>query len=127
MVAHVVALMLAVAHPLHTTLTEVTESRGMVRATIRVFADDYEKSRVAASFAFVDASGKALPMTSCGVRRAGDVYFVCIEAAHGMDGLRLRASMLHDLYEDQVNVVQATVRGARRSLLFVRGDGVKAL
>ncbi len=127
MVAHVVALMLSLAHPLHTTLTEVSESRGVVRATIRVFADDYAKARVAASFAFVDGSGKALPMTSCGVRHAGDVYFVCVEAVHSLDGLRLRAAMLHDLYEDQVNVVQATVRGSRRSLLFVRGDGAKAL
>jgi len=41
--------------------------------------------------------------------------------------LQVRNVMLCELYEDQVNVVQSTVAGARRSLLFVRGDPFKPL
>lgn len=127
------ALALTLAHPIHSTLTELSEdrARGVVRASIRVFADDYERApaRVSASFAFVDRSGRTLPATPCGIRRAGEVYLLCLEspASSGLAGLKVRAAMLCELYDDQVNVVQGVVAGARRSLLFTRGDGVKTL
>jgi hypothetical protein len=126
-------LAMALAHPIHSTLTELSEdrTRGVVRASIRVFADDYERApgRVASSFAFVDRAGRALTTASCGIRRSGEVYWICLESASpgGLGGLKVRAAMLCDLYQDQVNVVQGTVAGAHRSLLFTRGDGLKAL
>ncbi|MEO7455915.1 MAG: DUF6702 family protein [Gemmatimonadaceae bacterium] len=138
-------LAMTLAHPLHTTLTELTEDRahGVVRATVRVFADDFgtvlarrgvtgdaaATNYVSSSFTFVDAAGRKLPATSCGIRRTGDLYWVCIEApsAAGLAGLKVRAAVLCDLYDDQVNVVQGVVAGSRRSLLFVKGDAAKGL
>lgn len=55
--------------------------------------------------------------------------WLCLEAGIAPDAgaLRVRNAMLCELYEDQVNVVQGIVGGARRSVLFVRGDHFKAL
>ena len=141
------------AHPIHSTITELVAdpARGTVRAQIRVFADDLRTAVLrsargrslpaegpaweyavlaytSSAFNLQDARGRALPLRSCGVRRTADLVWICLEAAgRGVELLRVRNAMLCDLYEDQVNVVQSTVGGARRSLLFVRGDRFKAL
>lgn len=138
MVTAVAALLLALAHPLHTTLTELTEdaARGTVRATIRVFADDFGKVTakgelpyVLRSFALIDARGRPVSMQSCGIRRTAELVWVCVEASApgGLRGMKVRSGILCDLYDDQVNVVQASVSGARKSLLFIKGDAAKAL
>lgn len=145
---------LASAHPLHSTMSELTEDRahGVVRAMIRVFADDFgtaaeraTRTRLPASlgaswdvaalnyvsttFGFSDRSGRALPLRSCGTKRTADLLWICVEAnsTDGLGALKVRNVMLSDLFDDQVNVVQASVGGARRSLLFTRGDRPKAI
>jgi hypothetical protein len=132
------ALALSV-HPLHTTMTELTEDRahGVIRATIRVFADDFGKAKgpkpefyyVASNFAFTDRSGRSLALRSCGTRSTGELLWICVEATSvdGLHALRVRNGMLSDLFDDQVNVVQATIGGARRSVLFTKGDRAKPL
>ena len=144
----------ASAHPLHSTITELSEDRasGVVRATIRVFADDFgtavARARkgvlpttagpqwdatalayVATTFAFVDPAGRVLSMRSCGTKRTSDLLWICVEAVSpgGLAGLGVNNRMLSDLFDDQVNVVQASVGGARRSLLFTKGDRAKAI
>lgn len=144
---------LALAHPLHSTITELTEDRahGTVRGTIRVFADDFGTAvahsvrgkplpagaqwdaaalaYVASVFGFTDASGRSTAVRSCGTRRTADLLWICVEAPSpgGLAPLKVRNAMLCDLFDDQVNVVQATVAGSRRSLLFTRGDKAKPL
>ena len=141
-----VSPMPAAAHPMHSTITEVTEDRahGTIRAVIRVFSDDLDAvlakrggarlSRDQAMLAYVsgafvldDRSGRALTLHSCGSRGAAGVVFVCVETESpaGLAALTLRAAMLCDLYADQVNVVQATVGGVKRSFLFTRGAKAK--
>lgn len=142
------------AHPLHTTITEITEdpARGVIRATIRVFADDFgtavaKASRwrsaaqsgpawdaaafayVASVFGFTDKAGRALSLRSCGTRRTTDLLWICVETDSRADArsTSLRNGVLCDLFDDQVNVVQGTLAGARRSLLFTRGDRAKKL
>ncbi len=136
------ALMMALAlnaHPLHTTMTELTEDRahGVVRATIRVFADDFGKARgqktelayVTSAFGFSDRNGRQLALRSCGTRSTGELLWICVEAssAEGLAALQVRNGMLSDLFDDQVNVVQGNVGGGRRSLLFTRGDRAKPI
>jgi hypothetical protein len=142
------------AHPLHSTITELVEDRahGVVRATVRVFVDDFgtavtraSRGRTSAStgpawdaaalayatqaFGLRDVRGRALPLHSCGTRRTGDLLWLCLEAAtdQPLATLQVRSAMLCDLFDDQVNVVQGTVNGERRSLLFVRGDSYKSV
>ena len=144
---------IAYAHPLHSTITELTEDRahGTVRGTIRVFADDFgtavAHSRrgqplsagaqwdaaalayVASVFAFTDASGRTVTVHSCGTRRTADLLWICVEApsATGLASLKVRNAILCDLFDDQVNVVQGTMAGSRRSVLFTKGDRAKPL
>ena len=144
----------AMAHPLHSTITELTEdrARGVVRAMVRVFADDFgtavsrsSRGKVAptsgaawdaavlsyatSAFGIQDAQGHALAIRSCGMRRTGDLLWLCLEATttQPLAALRVRNAVLCDLFDDQVNVVQGTAGGERRSLLFVRGDQFKAV
>lgn len=142
------------AHPLHSTITELTEDRahGVVRATIRVFADDFGTAvthmrkgalpatpgaawdaaalaYVSATFGFADRAGRPMAMRSCGTKRTTDLLWICVEttSAEGLAALAVRNGILSDLFDDQVNVVQASVGGARKSLLFTKGDRAKAI
>lgn len=143
----------AQAHPLHTTLTEVTEDRahGTVRGVIRVFADDFgtalarslggrgvptgaawdaaATTYATSRFGFVDRGGRAVALHSCGVTRQSGLLWICIEGttAETLANLRVRNGVLCDLFEDQINVIQGVVSGARHSVLFTRGDGPKPL
>jgi hypothetical protein len=143
----------ALSHPLHTTLTEIGRGEGRtVRATIRVFQDDFGRAvlglgaaatapaasavsdsaataYVLAHFAIATPDGRALPLRWCGVRRTGDLVWVCLEAAWSgaMDGMRVHDRMLFELYRDQINIVQAIDGGSRASLLFTSGDGPKRI
>jgi len=142
------------AHPLHSTITEIVidPARGTLRATVRIFADDL-RSAVArtargrslpadgpawdaavlayatSSVAVRDARGRMLALRHCGTRGTGDLLWLCLEGDVARDAgvLQVRNAMLCELYDDQVNVVQNGVGGARRSLLFVRGDRFKPL
>ncbi|MEP6619606.1 MAG: DUF6702 family protein [bacterium] len=141
------------AHPLHSTIAEVVEdhAHGTVRATVRVFLDDFttavqKRSRspvtiasgpqwdaaalayAVAAFTVTDNSGRAVVLRTCGVRRTSDLLWICLESSTPAGRtLMVRNSFLCELFDDQVNVVQATVAGARRSLLFTRGDKAKPL
>ena len=144
---------LAHAHPLHSTITELVEDRahGTVRGTIRVFADDFGTAvshsvhgrpllagapwdaaalaYVASVFGFMDASGRPIAAHSCGTRRTADLLWICVEAPStgGLAPLKVRNAILCDLFDDQVNVVQGTMAGSRRSVLFTKGDKAKPL
>jgi hypothetical protein len=134
------------AHPLHTTLAQLTydPATGEMRASIRAFANDFAAAVVkrkggaaaavgdpeisaylAAAFQLTDPSGRAIPWTWCGARREGDVVFLCVRAAHVPPAARISDQLLCELFDDQVNIVQA-VSGARKtSNLYTKGDGAK--
>ena len=141
------------AHPLHTTITELTEDRAhkLVRATIRIFADDFGTAITKASgghvptpgaqweaaavryvtggFILSDRGGRAIPLKSCGLKKTGDLYFVCLEgeSTSPLSLLLVRCTLLSEFFSDQINIVQATSAGARKSVLFTRGDRAKPI
>lgn len=132
------------AHPLHTTVTELTEEGGEVRVSMRVFADDYaagvatargatpherERVYVGSSFLLRERNGRVVRFTWCGARYEGEVVFVCLRAAapSGLRGGQVRNAILFDVYDDQVNVVRARYSGRARSLLFTPGDAPRRL
>lgn len=133
----------ALAHPLHTTMAEVTIDRphGSVRVVVRVFADDFgtavEAARatgswdiraaayVANAISIADETGRPLLLRDCGTRRQGDLLWLCAEAtvsAAKTERLALRDQMLCELFSDQVNVVRVSDGTATQSMLFTRGD-----
>lgn len=142
------------AHPLHTTLSEVTvdQSRHIVRGVVRVFVDDLNAglshrrpgsgpnqagdaietqatAYVLASFSILDRGAKPIALRSCGVRRNQELLWVCFEGNIPGDSrdLALRNAVLCDVFSDQVNIVQVGDGTNKRSVLFTRGDGTKRL
>jgi hypothetical protein len=141
------------AHPIHTTLTEL-EYRGedhTVRLSLRAFADDFGTAAsrhagiavgpehrvpdgVAVAYAnatvtLTDRGGRRLPLSGCGVRRGGDLLWLCLAGTigGGLAGAQVHVRTLFDLHHDQVNLVQVTNGSRRQSLLFTRKDPPKAL
>lgn len=144
----------AMGHPIHTTITDLGYRREnrTVRATIRVFADDFGRAVlglgsgapappsaavadsaaetwVRANFRLSRPDGTAIPLAFCGIRRSGDLVWVCVEAGWtgSLRGMRVENRMLFDLYRDQINIVQAQLDGTRASLLFTRGAAPKPI
>ena len=138
-----VLLIALAAHPLHTTLTELNYDDGgrIVHLSVRAFGDDlraalggdvtdsaasgYLRSKVT----LADRAGRRLPLAWCGLRRTGDVVWLCLRAAapDGARGLQLHVGLLFERYTDQINIVQATDGGRRSTLLFTRGDQPRSL
>ena len=128
----------AEAHPLHTTLTEIAATPNAIRATVRIFADDLGKAvgshtddggieaYVASAVVFLDAQNRALASRGCGVKRSGDLLWVCIEVTDTR-AISLRNTLLCEQFRDQINIVQVAGGGAKRGLVFIRGDGPKRL
>ena len=138
------------SHPLHTTLTEIAldSADGSMRLTIRAFADDFSAvvarhagkprpsdyhvpdadiaSYISATVS-VEENGRKAPLTWGGVRRTGDLMWVTVRvpSVRSLRGVKIATTLLFEIFDDQVNIVQATSDGHRRSMLFTAGDGRK--
>jgi hypothetical protein len=135
-------------HPLHTTLTQVAvdSAHHTVRATIRLFADDLaivlsaraststtdlstRATAYVSSLFSLSAAGQQLRLSSCGVRRTGDLLWVCLESPRSpsVAHLRARDPLLTEAFADQVNIVQLGDGPGRPSVIFLKGDRDKPL
>lgn len=136
-------------HPLHTTLTEVSVAGVEVTITVRGFVDDLTLAatgRVTGVLSAASADSSIGPyllrnliltgpssapvrLTWRSVRHQADVAWFSYTAtlAGGLKGTRIGNSALCELYDDQVNIVQVTSGGTRRSLLFTPGDHPKPI
>lgn len=139
------------AHPLHTTLTELSYATdGGVELRIRAFVDDFTRAvgrlaraREAAGFSRVGSTaaylawalrlrggdGGVVALHPVEMRRQGDVFWIRLRgsAPAGIAGGALRNSLLFDLYDDQVNLVRASYAGRTESLLFTRSQVFRRL
>ena len=135
------------SHPLHTTLTEVAVAdNGSVRIVLRAFVDDFAAAianrapvsvaatrtptdsaatrYLATRLVLVDSDGRRVPLRVSDVRRTNELIWVTLTApASRAGGVRLTNRVLFERFEDQVNIVQATVAGRRQTLLFTRREG----
>jgi hypothetical protein len=133
------------AHPLHTTIAELTvrSDTRMAEVVVRVFADDLRRavggtgapgdSAVAAylgrHFVARDARGRSIAWAWCGQRRTDDLVWACLRApvSDAMLGAELRVDVACALYDDQVNIVRLVSPRGRRTLLFTCGDRTQRL
>lgn len=123
----------------------------MLEGTIRVFAGDFASAvakharkapptddrvtdteafaYVSSTFRFSDASGHPIPLTWCGSRRANDLLWLCVRVASvpAPTALRLSDTMLSELFDDQINIVQSAAGEKHASMLFTKGDGAKSV
>jgi len=141
----------AYSHPLHTTLSEISiASDGQLQIVLRAFVDDFSAAvtghagsmpapvgtpsdsatarYLARAVSLRDASGRGVAFTFAGVRRRGDVVWVTLRATvtSGGVGACLTNRVLFERYDDQVNIVQTSIAGRRRTLLFTNRDGATA-
>jgi hypothetical protein len=145
------AVRIGVAHPLHTTLTQLSydASTRVLNVSVRVFADDFSAAvmpgsradtvvippdsamlrYVSGRFALQRPGGGPIPLRWCGMRRDGEALFLCLRATAQPSpaGARMRNALLSERFADQVNIVQVSYGGARRTLLFTPRDGMKSL
>ncbi|MES3032578.1 MAG: DUF6702 family protein [Gemmatimonadota bacterium] len=134
------------AHAIHTTLTVLTSTPTGLTLNIRSFADDFSASvarhagrpvprdssvraedvtrYVRDRFTVRDAAGRPLILEPCGVRRAGELYWLCFRTVQPttLGNTILRNQMLTELHADQVNIVQVNDGTARRTRLFTRAS-----
>jgi hypothetical protein len=139
------------AHPLHTSYADVVydERKGELTATVRVFADDFTRhisgpaggpagtltaerraaAYVAKTFTLMNATGEAVPLTWCGWKPAGNMIAMCVKGTvrGGLAGVRVRNTVLMDLFADQLNIMQGTFGTRRRTLLFSPKEAVKSI
>ena len=142
----------AEAHPLHTTLVQLTydERTRTMESSIRVFASDFAaavaKRRgataptsdvvsdtdamtyVSGTLVVSDARGRAVPLAWCGSRRSGDVLWLCLRIVNTAQPSEVKISdqMLCELFDDQINIVQTTDGAKHASTLFTKGDRAKS-
>ena len=133
------------AHPLHTTFATVEwrADRRALQVAVRMFSDDLAagvtRSRKAPATALAsdsvvcdyaagalsvrDAANRMLSVAHCTVERVTDVTWIRLEVpAPAPVGLRIVSSFLFEVFPDQINVVQATIDGRARTILFTHGD-----
>jgi hypothetical protein len=136
------------AHPLHTTLAEVSASpSGGVQIVLRVFVDDFAAAvrRQAAlprapivtpadsatarylgeTLVLTDGAGRHVALGVVGMRRTDDLLWITLEAPtlRSTAGARLANRVLFERWDDQVNIVQTGLGGRRQTLLFTKRDG----
>jgi hypothetical protein len=146
-----VAATRAYSHPLHTTLTELSIAKdGAVQVVLRAFVDDFSAAvagrpgspgvpiatpgdsatarYLGATLALTDKGGRRVGLGLAGIRRSGDLVWVTLRApaTAGAPAARLTNRVLFERYDDQVNIVQTSVAGRRRTLLFTKRDGATA-
>jgi hypothetical protein len=122
----------AFAHPLHTSLAQVSVSGATVSVSLRVFADDYTAASHArlvdyavANFIVKDMRGNTIKLTSCGGKRMGDLMWLCFRGTGNI--ATVESKVLFDKFKDQINIVQASFSGRTRNLLFTPGDRAKPI
>jgi hypothetical protein len=136
------------AHPLHTSLAEISyqPDRRLLVIRVRVFADDLSAAIFSApkemppdtllsryvrgTFALADPQGRPIQLQWRGAQRVGDTLQLELEARMPEEGpryVRILHAMLWERFPDQVNIVRASYEGRTATLLFTRGDGGKVL
>jgi len=133
------------AHPIHSTLTEVTydPKAGRVEVVLRVFADDFGTAvarahagqttpmarYIGSKLQIQDRRGQAIPLRWVDARRTEEVIWIRMQGAApaGLRGATIRNELVFDLFDDQVNILKARYRGGQQTLLFTRAARVKRL
>jgi len=144
----------AAAHKYYRSLAQVeynAESKS-VEVSLRVFADDLELALTRRAgrevsldrtkdadrlvlaylrdtFEIKNRDGETKALKWVGMELRSDIAWLYVEAEmpEGLAGARLRDQLLFELFEKQVNTVSVRYPGAKADLVFVRGDGERAV
>lgn len=135
------AVPLVAAHPMHTSVTELTLARDGHRVTVsvRVFADDFAAAAgvgdsaaseyVRERLVLTDRSGRRLALRWEAHESRGDALILRLSTLvpAGLAGVEAWNSILCERFHDQVNLVRVTSGSRATTLLFTRGSGPQAV
>lgn len=141
-------------HEFHTSLAEMhynTQSKSL-EVSLRVFSDDLEnalgkannrtvrvdatdgtdlliKQYLAKNFSVIDSKNNRKPLTWVGKEIAVDVTWLYFEIplTEDLTGLKIQNSVLCEVFEDQVNIVNVNYRNQKRTYLFKPDQTMQAL
>ena len=107
--------------------TAVSRRTGTRYTVATGMSDDAVVAYARAALSVRDGTRPAVSFTCCGQRRELDFTWVCLRAALPDEPAQLDVSnrALHELFDDQVNIVQLVLRGRTRTLVFTRDDGMQ--
>ena len=76
-----------------------------------------------------DAADRVINLTPSQISSEGDRLRIALrgKAIEGLRNGRIAATLLHERFDDQVNVVEARIDGRRRTLVFLPGEASQGL
>ena len=126
------------SHPIHAARVELDAADdGRVSVLVRVYRDDVAAMPQLADIGryldrvimITDGGNRRVALSPTAMVAEGDrlKIFLTGKSPAGLDRGRIALTLLQEQFSDQVNVVDARVRGRRAQLVFLRGDGPQAL
>ncbi len=139
-IALVVAVpaLIAAVHPIHAARVELVAVRnGDVAATVRVYEEDFAPGRdFRAISAYFDrhviltaANGSRVLLRPVTTTTEGDRLRIVLVGwtRTPLSGGKLQVTLLHEKFDDQVNVVDTRNAGGKQQLVYLRGDDAQLL
>lgn len=143
------------SHDFHTSITRM-DYNAKDRAfeiSVRVFTDDFEKALskdnngqkivvanndkndplvekyIRKHFALVTAQKQKKAYTYVGKEQEADATWIYIEvpAQEAVSGLSLQNTIMHDLFDDQINLVNLNYQGQKKSYIFKKDESTLPL
>jgi hypothetical protein len=124
-------------HPVHAARVDVLGIGHDVRATVLVYEADFPAGNapeaiaayLARTLVVRDAADRVIALRPQQITTEGDRLRISLRgvAVAGLRNGRVMASLLHERFDDQVNVVEARIDGRRRTLVFLAGEPSQAL
>jgi len=143
------------SHKIHVSVThlEFNQPKQTVEIVIRVFTDDLEnalsqrakrevrvdpKNRqvrelvmayLRSNFELRNKAGRPITLVWSGIEAQMDMFFLYVEGRTpgGMEGARMRNKIFCELFDDQVNIVNAKHQGKQIGLMFESKDDFKTI
>ncbi|MFN8343559.1 MAG: DUF6702 family protein [Spirosomataceae bacterium] len=137
-------------HDFHTSITRMdfNAKEKSFEISIRVFTDDFEKALskdnggqkivvlnndkndplvekyIRKHFALLTSQKQKKPYTYIGKEQEADATWIYVEipAQEAVAGYVLQNSIMHDLFEDQVNLVNLNYQGQKKSYIFKKDE-----
>lgn len=154
-VAFTLVSLFAHAHDYHASITDAKYNprSQSLEVAVKVFTDDletalskrlktkvtyngsekvqqYVQDYIAGNLSFELVKGKPLPHTFVGAEQEADVVWVYLEIplkSNAIPHIFVRNTVLQELFNDQMNIVNLTYQGKTSSNLFQKNDGTRKM
>lgn len=132
-----------VVHPLHVSVVEINHNKEdkTIEVSCKIFTDDFEKiltknykakvdltnpvskpamdslvKKYIFSHLSISVNGKPVALSYVGFETQTDASYAYVEVDNvpAMNKMEVATNLMYDMYEDQMNIIHATINGANR-------------